>query len=347
MPDVQAYASIVPDGYQDFLEALKARISSARIQASLAVNAELVKLYFEIGREIITRQEREGWGAGVTDRLARDLRATFPDMKGFSPRNLRNMRRIAEYSQAHPIWQQLAAKLPWGHILLLVNRGRTENEARWYATKAIEHGWSRAILDVQIESQLFERQEQAPKATNIPDRLPAPQSDMALAMLKDPYIFDFLSIGEEAQERDLERALVDHITQFLLELGAGFAYLGRQVHLEVEEEDFYLDLLFYHVKLRCYVVVELKAGDFKPEYAGKLNFYCAAVDEQMRHAQDNPTIGLLLCKNKKGLLAEYTLRSITTPLAVSGYQLTRAIPDTLKSSLPSVEEIERELKGKD
>lgn len=226
--------------------------------------------------------------------------------------------------------------------MVLINKFKTENERLWYGLQAIEHGWSRAILTIQIESGLHERQVNPLKVNNFKDHLPAPQSDMAYEVLKEPYIFDFLSMGEKAQEREIERELVKHITEFLFELGSGFSYVGKQIHLEVAGEDFFLDLLFYYLKLRCYVVIELKAGPFKPEYAGKLNFYCSAVDNELRHEQDNPTIGLILCKNKNRLLAEYALRNITTPLAVSEYALTlAAIPEELKTSLPSVEEIEK------
>jgi len=234
--------------------------------------------------------------------------------------------------------------LPWGHTLVLIDRLKSDNERLWYGLKAIENGWSRAMLQMQIESRLHARQAEIPKTSNFKERLPDLQSDMALEVLKDPYVFDFLSVGEDAHEREIERELVRHITEFLLELGSGFSYVGKQVHLEVAGEDFYLDLLFYHLKLRCYVVIELKAGAFKPEYAGKLNFYCSVVDDLLRHESDNSTIGLILCKKKNGLLAEYALRDMVKPLAVSDYELTRAIPDNLKASLPSVEEIERELK---
>ena len=333
----------IPANYNVILEELKTRVYSARMRATLAANNELVGLYLEIGRKILEQQGREGWGAGVINKLADDLRAAFPDMKGFSPRNLSYMRQAAEIFGEHPILQQLVAKLPWGHVMALISKLKTENERLWYGQQAIEHGWSRAILTMQIENGLYNRQATPLKVNNFKEHLPAPQSDMAYEVLKDPYIFDFLSVGEKAQEREIERELVKHLSEFLLELGSGFSYVGKQVHLEVGGEDFFLDLLFYHLKLRCYVVIELKAGEFKPEYAGKLNFYCSAVDHELRHEHDNPTIGLILCKNKNKLLAEYALRNIATPLAVSEYALTRAIPEELKTSLPSVEEIEKEL----
>jgi predicted nuclease of restriction endonuclease-like (RecB) superfamily len=241
------------------------------------------------------------------------------------------------------IWQQVAAKLPWGHLMVLIDRLNAENERAWYGLQAIEHGWSRAILQMQIETRLHERQALSTKVHNFPDHLPAPQSDLAEEILKDPYIFDFLSLGKEAHERDIERELVRHITEFLLELGSGFAYVGKQVPLTVGENEFYLDLLFYHLKLRCYVVIELKAGPFKPEYAGKLNFYLSAVDDLLRAEYDNHTIGLILCKQKDHFLAEYSLRNINAPMAIADYNLTRAIPPDLKGSLPTIEEIEAEL----
>lgn len=335
--------SVTPQGYNTLLENLKARVHKARMSAALAANSELVNLYLDIGQMILDRQASEGWGAKVIEKLAKDLRAAFPDMKGFSPRNFAYMRKLAELCSETPILQQVAAKLPWGHTLVLIDRLKADNERLWYGLQTIEHGWSRAVLQMQIETQLHARQVDALKVSNFKERLPELQSDMAQEVLKDPYIFDFLSIGDEAHEREVERELVKHITEFLLELGSGFSYVGKQVHLEVAGEDFYLDLLFYHLKLRCYVVIELKAGAFKPEYAGKLNFYCSAVDDMLRHENDNPTIGMLLCKEKNGLLAEYALRDMSKALAVSDYKLTRAIPEDLKPSLPTVEDLEREL----
>lgn len=336
--------SVTPQGYDTALETLKARVHKARMTASLAANSELVSLYLDIGQMILDRQSSEGWGAKVVEKLAKDLRTAFPDMKGFSPRNFAYMRKLAELCSETPILQQVAAKLPWGHTLVLIDRLKADNERLWYGLQTVEHGWSRSVLQMQIETRLHERQAALPKISNFKERLPEAQSDMALEVLKDPYIFDFLSVGEKAHEREIERELVRHITEFLLELGSGFSYVGKQVHLEVAGEDFYLDLLFYHLKLRCYVVIELKAGAFKPEYAGKLNFYCSAVDDMLRHENDNPTIGLLLCKEKNGLLAEYALRDMSKALAVSDYKLTRAIPENLKQSLPTVEDIERELR---
>ena len=329
----------IPTQYAALFEDLKAKVRTTRIRASLAANSGLVGLYLAIGQKILEQQRQEGWGSGVIGKLADDLRAAFPDMKGFSPRNLSYMRQTAEILGEHPILQQVAAKLPWGHILVLINKLKTENERLWYGQQAIEHGWSRAILSIQIESRLYEHQATLAKDSNFKVQFPAPQSDLAHEFLEDQNIFDFLSEEEKEQKQELVR----HITDFLLELGPGFSYVGKKVHLEVAGEKFFLDLLFYHLKLRCYVVIELKAGEFRPEYAGKLNFYCAAVDNELRHEQDNPTIGLILCKNKNRLIAEYALRNTTTPLAVSEYVLTRAIPEELKTSLPSIEDIEKEL----
>jgi predicted nuclease of restriction endonuclease-like (RecB) superfamily len=326
--------------YDHFLHDLKSRIRAARTRAALSVNRELILLYWQIGRDILERQEREGWGAKVIERLARDLRAEFPDMKGLSPRNLLFMRAFAEAYPDEEKVKQLVSQLPWGHVVRLIQKVKSQEEREWYINKAFENGWSRDVLVMQIESRLFHRQGKT--VSNFAATLPPLQSDLALQTLKDPYIFDFLGLGDEAQEREIERELVKHITNFLLELGTGFSFVGRQVHLEVEEEDFYIDLLFYHLKLRCYVVIELKATSFKPEYAGKLNFYLSAVDATMRHESDNPSIGLILCKDKKGLIAEYALKDISKPMGVSEYQLVAAIPENLKGSLPTIEELEAE-----
>jgi predicted nuclease of restriction endonuclease-like (RecB) superfamily len=334
----------ISTGYNSFLQDLKLRIRAARTRAALAANRELVLLYWQIGRDILERQEREGWGAKIIDRLARDLRTEFPDMKGFSPRNMLFMRAFAEAYTDETIVKQLVSQLPWGHVVRLIQKVKSPEEREWYIRKAFEHGWSRDILVMQIESRLFHRQGKA--INNFAATLPPLQSDLASQVLKDPYLFDFLSVGNEAHEREIERELVQHITSFLLELGVGFSYVGRQVHLEVEGEDFYIDLLFYHLKLRCYVVIELKATAFKPEYAGKLNFYLSAVDATMRHESDNPSIGLILCKDRKGLIAEYALKDISKPVGVSEYQLLSAIPEELKGSLPTIEELEAELADK-
>lgn len=336
-----ASLSTPPDGYADWLAELKTRIHSAQQRAALDVNRELVLLYWQIGNDILQRQAREGWGAKVIDKLAHDLRVAFPDMKGFSPRNLKYMRTFADAWPDPLIVQAVLAQLPWYHHLALLDKLKTEQARRWYATKSIEHNWSRNVLVMQIETRARERSGQA--ITNFVQRLPSHQSDLARESLKDPYRFDFLGLSDIAQEREIESALVEHISRFLLELGAGFAFVGRQVHLEVGGDDFFIDLLFYHLKLRCYVVIELKAGPFKPEHVGQLGFYLTAVDMQMKSEHDAPTIGLLLCKSKNKVVAEYALRDSAKPMGIAEYQLIEALPDDLQTSLPSIEQIEREL----
>jgi predicted nuclease of restriction endonuclease-like (RecB) superfamily len=332
-----------PKGYGKWLTELKTRIHTARQRASLAVNQELIMLYWRIGRDILARQAEQGWGARVIDRLSHDLRAAFPEMKGFSSRNLKYMRAFAAAWDDAAIVQELLAQLPWYHLVTLLDKLNTPEERLWYARKAIEHGWSRNVMVIQIETRLREREGKA--VTNFDARLPRPQSDLARESLKDPYRLDFLGLGAEAAEREIEAALVEHITQFLRELGAGFAYVGRQVLLEVGGDDFFIDLLFYHLKLRCYVVIEIKAGKFKPEHLGQLGFYLTAVDAQMKDEQDNPTIGLLLCKTKNKVVAEYALRDNNRPMGIAEYQLVESLPKELKTSLPSIEQIEQELGG--
>jgi predicted nuclease of restriction endonuclease-like (RecB) superfamily len=368
-----------PEGYAAWLTDLKYRIHKAQQRATLAVNQELILLYWQIGRDILARQAAQGWGAKVIERLAEDLRTAFPEMKGFSRTNLLYMRVFAEAWPIVPqlvgqlgggvivhqaagqlntgeMVQQAAAslepdgfvhaplhKLPWGHHHILLDKLKTREEREWYLSKAIEHNWSRNILVMQIETRLKERSGTA--VTNFELTLPKPESDLARESLKDPYRFDFLGLGEEAQEREIEKALVKHVTDFLLELGAGFAFVGRQVLLDVGGEEFFIDLLFYHLKLRCYVVIELKAGKFKPEHLGQLSFYLTAVDAQIKHPQDGPTIGLLLCKTKNKVVAEYALRGKDQPLGVAEYQLVESLPPELQTSLPSIEQIEREFAG--
>jgi predicted nuclease of restriction endonuclease-like (RecB) superfamily len=331
----------LPPDYTSWLASLKQRIQSAQQRAALAVNRELVLLYWQIGQDILARQQAQGWGAKVIDRLARDLSAAFPGMKGFSPRNLKYMRAFAEAWPDGVIVQEVLAQLPWYHQLALLDKLKTREDREWYAARAVEHGWSRNILAMQIESGLHRRQGAA--QSNFDRHLPPLQSDLARHTLKDPYIFDFLDLGEAAQERDIESALVKHVTRFLLELGAGFAFVGRQHPLTVGDEDFYIDLLFYHLKLRCYVVVELKATPFRPEYAGQLNFYLSAVDADIKTSEDNPTIGLLLCKSHNKTVAEYALRGMEKAMGIADYQLVRAIPENLSASLPTIEQIEMEL----
>ena len=337
--------SVPPEGYGDWLVHLKGRIHSAQQRATLAVNRELVLLYWQIGHDILTRQTQQGWGAKVIERLAQDLRVAFPDMKGFSPRNLKYMRAFAEAWPDAEFVQQAAAQLPWGHNLVLLDKLPGPEPRRWYAAKAIEHSWSRNILVMQIEARLLERSGKA--VSNFENHPPKPQSDLARESLKDPYRFDFLGLTFDAQEREIENALVKHVTEFLLELGAGFAFVGQQVLLDVGGDEFFIDLLFYHLKLRCYVVIELKAGKFKPEHLGQLSFYLTAVDAQLKHPQDGPTIGLLLCKSKNKVVAEYALRDNARPIGVAEYQLVESLPAELQTSLPSIEQIERELASDD
>jgi predicted nuclease of restriction endonuclease-like (RecB) superfamily len=332
---------IVGPDYAAWLVDLKSRIQRARSQAALAVNQELVRLYHHLGSEILARQDRQGWGAKVIDRLAVDLRASFPDMKGLSASNLKYMRFFAELCPALQIGQQPADQLPWFHIVTLLTKVTDPDQREWYAIRAVERAWSRATLQANIKAQLHLREGAA--VTNFAQRLPEPQIQLAQEILKDPYHFDFLGLGDEAHERDIENALVRHITRFLLELGAGFAFVGRQQRIEVNGDEFFIDLLFYHVRLKRYVVVELKAGAFAPEHAGQLNFYLAAVDAQLKAADDNPTIGLLLCKTKNQLVAEYALSGIAKPMGVAEYQLLRALPEPLDTSLPTVEQLEEEL----
>lgn len=332
-----------PEGYADWLVELKTRIHTAQQRATLAVNRELVRLYWQIGRDILTRQKEQGWGAKVIDRLSRDLRNAFPEMKGFSRSNLMYMRAFAEAWAEDQIVQQAVGQLPWGHNLVLLTKLKDSEERLAYAESAIQHGWSRNVLTIHIETGLLERQGKA--VTNFEERLPKPQSDLARESLKDPYRLDFLGLGKEATEREIENALVHHVTQFLLELGSGFAYVGRQVHLEIGGDDFFIDLLFYHLKLRCYVVIELKAGKFKPENLGQLGFYLTAVDAEIKSEHDNPTIGLLLCKSKNKVVAEYALRDNAQPLGIAEFKLLEDLPEPLQTNLPSIEEIERELEG--
>lgn len=299
-----------PPGYAAWLADLKSTISATQRRAVLSANAELVRLYWQIGQGILERQAEHGWGAKVIDHLAHDLHAAFPEMKGFSRANLMYMRAFADAWHDSEIVQQLVGQLSWGANLVLLTRLKTETSRRFYAERAVEYGWSRNVLQIQIENQLLERQGKA--TTNFQVQLPEPHATLATQALKDPYLFDFLGVGPEADERAIEDALTSHITRFLLELGAGFAFVGRQVHLDVGGDDFFLDLLFYHLKLRCYVVVELKSGAFKPEHAGQLNFYLSAVDSLMKADQDHPTIGLLLCKTRNKVVAEYA-HSISVP----------------------------------
>ena len=336
-------SALLPEGYPAFLCGLKQRIQQAQVKAMLAVNRELVLLYWQIGRDILDRQETEGWGVGIIARLSRDLHFEFPDVKGFSPRNLRYMKAFAEGWPDRSIVQQLAAELPWFHNCVLLDKVKTPEERLWYIQQTIANGWSRNVLVLQIESGLYRRQGKA--QTNFALTLPSPQSDLATQLLKDPYNFDFLTLSKEAHEKDIEAALVEHIRKFLLELGVGFAFVGSQYPLEVGGQDFRIDLLFYHLKLRCFLIIDLKAREFLPEDAGKMNFYLSAADDLLRHPDDQPTIGLILCKSKNGVVAEYALRDISKPLGVSEFRYLEQLPDNLKGTLPTIEELEAEFGG--
>ncbi len=342
-PKARQETDLMPIGYAELLGQIKERIRSAQLRAATAVNRELVLLYWQLGREILTRQQQEGWGAKVIDHLAADLRRSFPEMTGLSPRNLKYMRAFGEAWPDEAIVQQAAAQIPWFHNCVLLDKVKSSRERLWYIQKTIENGWSRNVLVHWIESDLFERQGKA--TTNFTRSLPPPQSDLADELLKDPYHFEFLTLAEDAQERALEKGLLQHIQHFLIELGAGFAFVGQQYPLEVGGEDFFVDLLFYHLKLRCYVVIELKTTAFKPEYAGKMNFYLSAVDDLLRHPDDKPSIGIILCKAKNRVVAEYALRDVAKPVGVSSYitKLVESLPPSLQDDLPDPEGEEAEL----
>ena len=351
---------LLPKGYDELLAQIKERIRSAQLRAGLAVNRELIELYWQIGRSIVEHQRSDGWGKSVVERLAQDLQAEFPGIGGFSPRNVWRMcafylaytedvrklpRLVAELDGEN--LPRPVAEIPWGHNADLLDKIKNPEERLWYARATVEHGWSRPLLVHWIEGDLYRRQGKA--TTNFVKSLPAPQSDLAREILKDPYNFEFLSLAEDAEERTLQKGLLAHIQHFLVELGAGFAFLGQQYRLDVGGEDYYLDLLFYHVKLRCYIVIDLKMTPFRPEYAGKMNFYLSAVDDLLRHPDDGPSIGIILCKAKNRVVAEYALRDLAKPVGVSTYitKLVESLPPALRGSLPSPEALEAELKKED
>jgi predicted nuclease of restriction endonuclease-like (RecB) superfamily len=362
--------------YTALLAEIKQRIRTAQVRTAMAANIGLLMLYWEIGGVLAGRQKKEGWGAGVLPRLAADLHHALPEVKGFSDRNMRLMVQFYEEYPAlfpiwqpavaklenHPaprqkeskstaqliapstasaIWQQPVAKLPWGHNVILIQKVKDRLTRLWYAQQAFDHGWSRHVLFAQIQNGAHERQGKA--VTNFTRTLPPAQSDLAAQLLKDPYVFDFLTLEKPFHERELETGLLRHIQDFLVALGTGFAWVGRQVHLKVGDDDFYMDLLFYHLRLRCFVVIDLKVGRFKAEYAGKMNFYLNAVDDRLRHATDQPSIGLILCENKNKIVAEYALRGMNKAIGVSAYELTRALPRKFRSALPSIKQLEQEL----
>ncbi|MEO1402803.1 MAG: PDDEXK nuclease domain-containing protein [Cyanobacteria bacterium J06635_1] len=331
---------IIPaDAYDVFLSDLKARIRGAQVKAALAVNQELILLYWQIGQDILQRQEKEGWGSKVIGRLSKDLKRAFPDMQGFSTRNLKYMRAFAEAYPDQQFVHQLGAQIPWKHNCVIFEKVKGADERRWYIQQTIQNGWSRNVLTLQIDSGLYQRQGEA--ITNFERTLPQPQSDLAQQLIKDPYNFDFLTLTKGALERELETALVGHIRDFLLELGVGFAFMGSQYPITVDDKEYRIDLLFYHTQLRCYVVIDLKMGEFEPEFAGKMNFYVSAVDDMLRRGDDQPTIGMVLCKNKRKTTAEYALRNLNTPIAVS----THRLPEDLKAQLPTIEQLEMEIEA--
>lgn len=352
--------------YPALLADIKQRIGEAQTRAILAVNRELLGLYWDIGRLIDARQKQQGWGAAVIPRLAKDLHNELPEEKGFSERNIKLMAQfyreypalfiaipigqpavaqLPEPGQPTEFRQPAVAQIPWAHNVLLMQKVKETTVRQWYAEAVLTNGWSRNVLLMQIESAAHARQGKA--TSNFALRLPSPQSDLVQQALKDPYLFDFLTLETTFHERELETGLIQHLEKFLLELGQGFAFVGRQHHVEVGEQDFYIDLLFYHLRLRCYIVIELKRGVFKPEYAGKMNFYCSVVDDVLRHELDAPTIGLILCQQQNAVVAEYALRGVHKPIGVSTFELTRALPAELASKMPSIEQIERELGGGD
>lgn len=337
--------------YAQTLANLKQQVQEAQVKAALSVNKELIKLYWSIGKTIVEKQEKSGWGTGLVEQLAKDLQNALPGIEGFSPRNIFRMQ--AFYRAYEKVTQTVSQienlpifKIPWGQNIVIFQQIKNNEERLWYAQKSIEHGWSRTMLEMQIESDLYKRSGKA--ITNFSKTLPSPHSDMAQQSLKDPYVFDFLTLHDDHVEHDIEEGLVNNVQKLLLELGKGFALIGRQYHLEVGDSDFYIDLLFYHTKLRCYVVVELKARKFDPRDAGQLNFYLSAVDDILRHPDDKPTIGLLLCKTKNDIVAEYALRDINKPIGIAGYQaeITKRLPKEMKSSLPTIKELEDELEKK-
>ncbi len=325
--------------YDNFLSSLKERIRQVQTRAALAVNQELMLLYWQIGREILSKEQEQGWGAKVVERLATDLKREFPDMKGFSARNIRYMKALAEAYPDEAILQRCVAKLPWRHNIALLEKLKSLEERLWYAQQTIENGWSRDILVLQISSQLHRRMGGA--TTNFEQVLPKPQSDLANSLLKDPYHLDFLSLSKDAQERDLENALVTHIRNFLLELGVGFAFVGSQFPIVVDGREYRIDMLFYHLRLRCYIVVELKIGDFQPSFGSQVNFYISAIDDLLRHPDDQPTIGLILCTSKSKTIVEYALRNLNSPIGVATHRFSQ----DLQASLPSVEQLEMKIEA--
>lgn len=325
------------ESYGELLQSLKQEISRARIKAHLAVNKEMVCLYWNIGKQILERQEQEGWGAKVIETISKDLRDEFPEMTGLSSRNLVYMQTFARVYPDFQFTQEVLAQITWYHNITLLDKVKDDNIRNWYVYETIKNGWSRNVMVLQIQTNLYERQGKS--INNFKATLPALQSDLAQSIIKDPYNLEFLDIQGKLKERELENKLIDHIRKFLLELGQGFAFIGNQYHIELEGEDYFLDLLFYHVKLKCYVIVELKTGKFKPEYAGKMNFYINVMNKKVKDDSDNPTIGLILCEDKKSITVEYAIDGIKSPIGISQFKLTEQLPEELKKYLATQEEI--------
>ncbi|MFT3980625.1 MAG: PDDEXK nuclease domain-containing protein [Ferruginibacter sp.] len=347
--------------YKKWYQSIKTKINSSQIKAITKVNIELLTLYWEIGKEIVVKLKQSNWGDALIEQLSLDLSSEFSSSSGFSRSNLFYIRRwylfymegtekvpqavvqLSESFKSTEFVPQLVVQIPWGHNREIITKCNTVEEALFYVAETIKHSWSRSVLLHQMESDLYQRKGKA--VTNFKDTLSGPQGDLANELIKDPYQFDFLSLGEKYKEKDLENALVDHITRFLLELGTGFSYLGKQYRVTIDKEDFFIDLLFYHIKLRAFIVVELKTGKFVPEYAGKLNFYLNIADEMLKHPTDNPSIGLLICKTKSSVVAEYSLKGLKKPIGVTEYQLTHSLPASFKENLPSPEELENVMKS--
>ena len=326
---------MIEKSYVTIIEDIKNQIRNAQHKAILNANKEMLILYWNIGKII---NEHSEWGNKFLNNLSSEILNEFPTSKGFSVRNLQNMVKFYREYPEIEIVQTVAAQIPWSHNLEIL-KVKSKEQRLWYINKTIENGWSKNILAHQIDTNLYARQIEQKKISNFSTNLPTLQSELALETMKDPYVFDFIELKEDAQEKDLEEALIKNITKVLLELGKGFAYVGHQYHLEVAGEDYYIDLLFYNIKLKCYVVIELKVGEFKPEYAGKLSFYLTAIDEQVKETNDNPTIGLLLCRSKNNVIAEYNLRDMNKPMGVSEYRIKDYLPENLQNELPSIEEL--------
>jgi len=330
--------------YKTLLSEIKEKVRSSRLQIAITVNQEVIKLYWYIGKQIVEKQKTTNWGDRLINTLSNDLRNSFPETSGFSPVSLKRMRMFAEYYPDIQIGSQAVTQLPWGHIQLLLFKIKNGGVREWYASQCLENGWSRPTLERYIRNSLFEAQGiKENKATNFLTRLPLPQSHLAQDLIKNPYNFDFLGLHDQAHEREFEHASVQHITKFMLELGKGFAFVGNQVPITIEDQEFFIDMLFYNLKLRCYVITEIKSVKFKPEHIGQLNFYLSAVDDLMSHPDDNPSIGLLLCKSRNKIIAEYALKSVEKPIGISEYELTKTLPDKLKDVMPTVKELEAEL----